>query len=436
MKELLLIRNEEPANRVSYYLLLLLLVSFPFDMFYSHLVLICFGVHTLIHLQKTRLREVFTSRTIILQSVFWVTVVSTIYTSDFGGAGTQLGKHVPILLFPVLFSVSNLDIHKYLPKLLTAFAYTCVATVIYLYSTAFIALRHYHLPLKLIFSEAFVNHNFSAPIKMHATFFSMQLVIALMWLVMKFKADLSAKTKWFYIACGLTLIAGLVQLCSKSILATVMLIALVVVPVYLIKAKIRKQYIIGSIAATLILIGAITQLKSFKEHYLIGLRDDLSTEHYRSIADSRVSRWNVIGGLIAERPLTGYGAGTEIPLLHEAFYQHKLYNSFLAGLNAHSQYLSFLLKSGIWGLAIYIATLAFGFRIALREKNVMLLCFMLVIGVVSLSEDLLDVDKGVMFYALFFTLLTAPKRTKKVTQTSDKNLAPVATEKELEPSLY
>lgn len=430
------IRNEEPANRVSFYLLLLLLVSFPFDMFYSHLVLICFGVHTLIQLKKARLREAFSRRTIILQSVFWVTVLSTIYTSNFGGASTQLGKHVLVLLFPVLFNLSNLDIQKYLPKLLTIFGYTCVATVIYLYGSAFVALRHYHLPMKLIFSEAFVNHNFSAPISMHATFFSMQLVIALVWLVMNFKTNLPVKLKWLTIACGLILIAGLVQLCSKSILAIMLIIADVVVPVYLLNGKNRKRYIIASVTATLILFGAIAQLKSFKDHYFIGLQDDLTMEHRYSIADSRVSRWKVIGGLITERPVLGYGAGTEIPLLHEAFYQHKLYNSFMAGLNAHDQYLSFLLKSGIWGLAAYIFTLAFGFRMALRQKDVILLCFMLTISVVSLSEDLLDVDKGVMFYAFFFTLLTTPKRTEKVTQNGDKNLIPVATEEELEPSLY
>ena len=51
MKELLLI-NDNTANKISYYHLLFLLASLPFDRFYSHIILISFAAHTLIHLKK------------------------------------------------------------------------------------------------------------------------------------------------------------------------------------------------------------------------------------------------------------------------------------------------------------------------------------------------------------------------------------------------
>ena len=90
-------------------------------------------------------------------------------------------------------------------------------------------------------------------------------------------------------------------------------------------------------------------------------------------------------------------------LLQESFFNKKLYNSYLFRLNAHSEYLSFLLKSGIVGLAVYLATLVFGFKISLRKKDLLFFTFMLLVATVSLSENLLDVDKGILFYAFFFT---------------------------------
>jgi O-antigen ligase len=90
-------------------------------------------------------------------------------------------------------------------------------------------------------------------------------------------------------------------------------------------------------------------------------------------------------------------------LLHDNFFTHRLYNSFLNNLNAHNQYLSFLLKSGVIGLLVYLRTLAFGLNISFQQKDLLLFVFMLIIICVSFSENLLDVDKGIFYYAFFYS---------------------------------
>jgi len=44
-----------------------------------------------------------------------------------------------------------------------------------------------------------------------------------------------------------------------------------------------------------------------------------------------------------------------------------------------------------------------GFSLAFRNKDLMLFSFLSIISTVSVSENLLDVDKGLIFYALFFS---------------------------------
>ncbi|MDB5016570.1 MAG: hypothetical protein JWQ84_1402, partial [Mucilaginibacter sp.] len=161
---------------------------------------------------------------------------------------------------------------------------------------------------------------------------------------------------------------------------------------------------------------------TLKERYITELKRDLSLKNTHATLDSRLSRWKVSVGLIGKAPVIGYGAGSEIGLLQEAFFKDKLYSSYLNRLNTHSQYLSFLIKSGIIGLLIYIITLAFGFNYAYREKDLLFFTFIALIAIVSFSENLLDVDKGIFYYAFFFSFFVfSQKQPENSLSMTDKH---------------
>src|ERR1700712_2666229 len=163
MRELLLIKDNL-ANKISYYHLVLFVLSLPFDRFYSHLLLVSLAVHTLIHFNKNTIKPVFTLRTLALQSVAFVTLISTIYTINLQQAFVEWELAIPIVVFPLLFCFNPLDLKKYRGQLLLIFAFGCSATILYLYIDALMTIWHYHLPLQAIISPAFTNHNFSEPI--------------------------------------------------------------------------------------------------------------------------------------------------------------------------------------------------------------------------------------------------------------------------------
>ncbi len=382
---------------------MLLMASLPFDMFYSHLILISLSIHTLIHLNKNTFKPVFTLRTLVLQSVFFVTILSTIYTINYPEAFHEWGKQITVFLFPLLFCLNPLDIKKYRPQLLLAFAIVCTATIVYLYFDAIATIRYYRLPFKTLFSGAFTNHNFSEPIDMHATFFSMQVMLALVYMLVVLIKESSFYNRLFYLACSVILTAGLIQLSSKSIFVVFLIVINIALPWFLLKGTARLKFIMAAASFSVLLVIGILNSSTLRERFVTGLKRDMAKQSAGEIEDGRLARWNVAAGLIAKSPVIGYGAGSEIGLLQESFFNKKLYNSYLNRLNAHSEYLSFLIKSGIIGLAIYLAALAFGFNVSVKKKDLLFFTFMLLIAVVSLSENLLDVDKGIFFYAFFFT---------------------------------
>jgi O-antigen ligase len=436
----LFLKQATTATKISYYHILFFMASLPFDMFYSHVILISFCLHTIIQskgpvrfLPWGRGRKGFStpeeplpantlsSRTppeggnynvnrssfiwhnILLQSVFWITALSTIYTLNRPEAFSQLGRHIPILLFPVLFGLSPFDFRRYRPQLLLGFSLVCTAIVGYLYLDALYTIRFYGLPLKAILSSSFTNHNFSDPIGIHATFFSLQLAISLVCLLSILLKEPDRKRQLFYAICVCMLSAGLMQLSSKAVFFAVFLVVNIAVPVFLLQGNVRRKFIWITGSISVLIIGAILTLGFLKTRYISNFKYDMELTSKNALLDSRLDRWSTSFELIKQKPIIGYGAGSELALLHESFYAKKYYSSFINHLNTHNEYLSFWLKSGIIGLLAYLVTLGFGFKQALKRKDLLFFTFMLLVAFVSFSENLLDVDKGVIFYAFFFS---------------------------------
>jgi hypothetical protein len=403
MKNLFLI-NDSPANKISYYLFMLFLASLPFDMFYSHVILVALGLHSIIQFKKEYVSPVFSRRNLVLISVLLVSLVSAVYSSYKPEAFTEIGRRTLILAMPLFFCFTTLDIKKYRANLLLAFAMVCTATVFYLYVDALRTIRFYHLPLAELFTGHFTNQNFSEPIQMHATFFSMQLAVALMALLAIWAKESLYTHKVLYLVGIGILSAGLFQLGAKSVIGCVLILVLFAAPQHLLPSTRRLKFRLAILGLTLLPIVFVLMSNTLRERYITALQADLSRQKYNEGVEPRLVRWEAATTeLIAKKPIIGYGAGSEIGLLQDVFYNRKIYYAYLNKLNVHSEYLSFMIKSGTAGLLVYLLTLGFGFRQAFKNKDLLLLSFMAIIAFVSVSENLLDVDKGIVFYTTFFT---------------------------------
>src|ERR1700743_3610894 len=131
MKEIFYI-EDTPASKISYYLLLVFLVTLPFNRLYSELSLIGLLLHTLLHPATDR-KLSFRWAGWLVAGLFLLMLISSVYAPRFGDAGHQLEKQLALLLFPFIAWYSQLDWNKVRGPLLKAFAFSCFFTVIYLY---------------------------------------------------------------------------------------------------------------------------------------------------------------------------------------------------------------------------------------------------------------------------------------------------------------
>jgi O-antigen ligase len=410
IKELFLI-EDSTANKISYYLILLFLLSLPFDRFYSHLIMIGLFIHTFIHLRKSGIKPIFTWRNLALQSIFLLTVISTFYGADKAQGYQEAGKQALILLIPLLFCLNPIDLGRYRNNFFSIFSIACTLAVVYLFLQALVTINYYHLPLAALFSNAFINHNFSEPFDIHATYFSMQLSLALVYLLSVVLKNSFTKFNIFLLCCCCILTAGIIQLGSKSVYIALLLIFNLAVPYFLMASKKRLPYFLISGAISVLLFVGIYKTEAFKTRYISGLKNDLGVSVSHDLTDPRLARWKVAIGIVSVSPLVGHGAASETELLKAGYFQNKLYYSYLAGLNAHNEFLSLLIKTGIFGLMVYLVTLGFGIIVSIRNKDLMYFAFVTLIFIVSFSENILDVDKGIIYYAFFFSLLYFSSRS-------------------------
>jgi O-antigen ligase len=408
MKEIFFIKDSI-ENKISYYHLLFFLLALPFDRLYSTIILVSFLVHTLIFFHKKKFRGIGSS-ILILQSVFIVTIVSATYAAFVLRGLDVASKQLAIFLFPLLFAVTSLDLAKYRSRLLQGFALGCTLTVLYLFFDALHVLWYNKLPFAELFSSAFVNHNFSLPIDMHATYLSLLLIISIVYLLQQLFAEQTKTKRAYFITCSAILLAGLIQLSSKSAFIALLLILVIGFPWFLVKKEKRRRFLLISLAACGLLLTLILSVDVFRNRYIIMFTDDLYENTGITENNSRIDRWNVAIDLVKRSPVTGTGSGSEIPLLRDLYFERKMYGSYLVSVNAHNQYLSFMITSGIIGLLVYLGTLCWGFWQSLKDRDILMLSFLVLVTVVSFSEDLLDVNKGIFFYAFFFSFFIMSRK--------------------------
>lgn len=393
------------SNRLGIYILAAFVVSLPFDRLYSELALILFLLHTVIHLDRTSLARLRRTDWLVPSSIYFVTVAGTVYSSYRAEAFFEWERQLALLLLPLCIVLTTINLQRYRLFLLNALTISCTCTVIYLYYAALKVIGYNNLPLSALFTTAFINHNFAEPIDMHATYLSMYIGLATIAPLQYLKTGTPLLKKILAVVVLLILVAGLLQLASRAVLIAMLVIANVAVPMFLFSGKGRVRYFLSSALISTLLVLVVIQNDVFRNRYVTELRNDLTQQSINlNILEPRAVRWTCGFELIQKSPLIGHGSGSEVALLKQQYFEKKYFNSYINELNIHNEFLSMLIKFGVVGLILLTAVLFIGFKTAWRRNDLFFAAFLIIISVVFFSENVLDGNKGIFFFAFFYSL--------------------------------
>jgi hypothetical protein len=118
----------------------------------------------------------------------------------------------------------------------------------------------------------------------------------------------------------------------------------------------------------------------------------------------RFEYWKTALNIIRQQPLTGVGTGD----LPDAFKEQYVKDGSMLDekwrLRAHNQYLSIAVAFGIPGLLLFISVLFYTLVNRLQKGDTLFLAFWLVAAISMFTEDTLETQAGVTFFALFYCL--------------------------------
>ncbi|WP_366970307.1 O-antigen ligase family protein [Rhodocytophaga aerolata] len=215
------------------------------------------------------------------------------------------------------------------------------------------------------------------------------------------------KNKWIQVIIGVCLLLFLILLGAKMAIIAIFLILLINLASYIIRSG---RYILAIVCCLLlgcffyltISIFPVTKERfealSNQENYQIG------DNQWNSIA-SRISILYCTKAVLKQNWLLGVGIGDAQHELNECFTSNKF--GTLINMNAHNQFLQYILTSGITAFIAFTLCFLYPFVkfFRLRKANYLYIDFLLLFAFCCLTESMLESNKGIVFYSYFNSLL-------------------------------
>lgn len=406
LKEALSFRGDIKENSEKLRVLLIALFGamLPFDMFYTTFLFYLIALVTLLDFKIAKIKLI-PKQFWIFAFIYLLSALGYAYSTDLWRAGFVLERQLAIIIFPILIPLSIDCTPKNIRVILTAFAISCSITVCILLFHAINTLLQFELPLKYLFTSSFFNLNFTKPIGTHPTYLSLYISLALLFLFDQIQNEKKISKLFVCILLGLLFI-GLFFLASRTSIIATALTLLFVFPLFHIRNK--AVYFITSAVVIICLIIAASQSTYIRSRFTAEFSEDLTQNqlHYvKTDPDSRIMRWACAWELIKQRPLFGYGTGDEIGLMKKQYLKYNMMLSYKEEFNTHNQFIAILLKNGLVGLIAFMGMLLYFFKIAIQSKNFIYLSFLLIVCIGFITENIIDANKGIFFFAYFNTLL-------------------------------
>jgi O-antigen ligase len=312
------------------------------------------------------------------------------------------------LLFPLLLlgQTSNTTIKK----VCTSFALACQVALLICFVGAF------WIFLNSNDWGAFFYHSFSSIIGLNAIYLSIYSAFSL-FVLLYYYESFGAVQRRISIVSMAFLLCSLILLSSKMLLV-VTLVGVVLFFVLELKSNKQKWNVLLGV---LIFFALILMIKPVRQRFEIEFNsrtEVLKLNQYKydtpfTGLTLRLVFWKICFEIMDEKDawITGVGIGDFQDLLNQKYIDKGIYtgnkqlgDTGYIGYGPHNQWVEMLLSMGLIGLVYFIWFIIYIINHYIKAGNALALLFILIFVSVSITECVLSVNKGIVFFAFFICL--------------------------------
>jgi O-antigen ligase len=351
----------------------------------------------------------------IMVTLYFLYIVGILYTSNYKTGLFVLEKKITLLLFPLLLLplFQKVNIGK-------SIVYKIIGYITILSGVALLIIATYK-SLILKDAQAFYFENFTTPLLPYV-YYSIYFTIGSLFLLNTLFDPFAKQRYGVYILLFLfiCLMSFLILVASKT-----GIVAYTITSVVLLYRKIENKKIFGAslivviISASTILYFNDTTRSRFTElnqNLSILTRDELGDWQEETLTglNMRLLFWkiSIVNSWNDNKVFLGNGTGDAQDYLDSLYTNPKYNREGYVGFDSHNEWVFTYLQIGIIGVLVMGFLYFYLFRRAQITNDVNLLSFLLVTLAFSMSESILESNKGIVFFALMSTLLSSSPDNK------------------------
>lgn len=348
----------------------------------------------------------YSSRLILLlfAGVYIIHLMGLFYSCDFTSGKFELQKKLSLIIFPVIFFFTpTFYTSNKIQIILNSFVVSCVLVCVYCITVA-----TYRFMTDAN-SSVFFYQKLGNLAGMHTTYLAMYCCFAFSVLLYNFHKPMSGvgSIPKIFSIIFLVLLAIFIVMLQVRLQLLIWILGLAIYLIYMLKAKF--SFLISILISGIVMIPLVLGVLSIpsmreriKEGFNYNIGERWGEQQVRGLI------WKSAVNVIREHPIVGVGTGCGQETLQKYYMDHE-YSSliYLPGTryNAHNQFLEITVELGFIGLFILLLSLGTPFIKAWKEKNILYLIFFSIFILSCISESMLERQNGVVFFALFNSLL-------------------------------
>lgn len=395
----MMLKNELLRDMIFYWLLAFCLITLPFpDYSFNSQAIIAFSIYWFFYNSFAKKKKLFLQNKLpilLLSSLFWVPLLGAIYSNNLDATIDELQLKLPFLAFPVLLLTVRLKNSR--PFVMNQFLLGILAaSLLALAKVGYFKINN--------LGNYFYYNKFSEFLDKHTTYFSLFVVICLLWIL------------WLFVnrkANKLLLIFGALALLYVFYLLSVRIsiIALAIGSLTIILSSIAstwKRVLVLIIIP--VLLGSIYFTPYFQKRF------EPSTTETAQISDMKFRQlhWKAVLETISQNNIfLGYGTRSSRDYLYNKYKSYSLTSAYKEGYNAHNQYLEVFLEFGLLGFVIFLALILYLLWVFKRNKDYFALSILMAFLVYMLTESIFQRHSGIVIFSFLIALFLNENISKK-----------------------
>lgn len=245
----------------------------------------------------------------------------------------------------------------------------------------------------------------------HPAYISMFVVFSFFVALEFLVTSKNAGQKLFYTLLSVFLLCSVFVLYARMPMIALVLILII----YLLQKTATKKSLRLAVSITgIALLSLLLFLLVLPENQKVMIQERLLDNIVLNLS-VRIEIWQCAWEVFkANSWLFGVGIGKVQPLLNECYLHRFLTRPFFLEYNSHNDFLMILLRGGVIGFISWTALLVHSIVSGVKEKNVLMIVFVLLFVICGLTEVYLNRIWGNLYFgAIFALIITAIKKNPK-----------------------